>query len=76
MDKVLSNCRKLAQSAVSELLKIPQPRVCALLQGKEKNIRLDSLVDMAQRFFLYTVTPTPTDQKPCPIDTIPTEQGF
>jgi len=52
MDKVLSNCRKLAQSAASGLLKITQPRVCALLQGKIENFRLDSLVDMAHRLKL------------------------
>jgi predicted XRE-type DNA-binding protein len=44
--------RQLTQSAAAELLQITQPRVCALLQGKIANFRLDSLVDMAHRLKL------------------------
>jgi predicted XRE-type DNA-binding protein len=46
------DARQLTQSAAAELLQITQPRVCALLQGKIENFRLDSLVDMAHRLKL------------------------
>lgn len=44
--------RQLTQSAAADLLQITQPRVCALLQGKIENFRLDSLVDIAHRLKL------------------------
>ena len=42
----------LTQSKAAEILRINQPRVCALLQGKIDQFRLDSLVDMAHRLGL------------------------
>jgi predicted XRE-type DNA-binding protein len=43
---------KLTQTKASQILCISQPRVCALLQGKIEQFRLDSLVDMAHRLVL------------------------
>lgn len=42
----------LTQTKASQILCISQPRVCALLQGKIEQFRLDSLVDMAHRLAL------------------------
>ena len=42
----------LTQVKASEILRINQPRVSALLQGKIDQFRLDSLVDMAHRLGL------------------------
>ena len=43
----------LNQKQAAELLKISQPRVSALLNGKINDFRLDSLVDMAHRMGLH-----------------------
>jgi predicted XRE-type DNA-binding protein len=43
---------KLTQAKAGELLRINQPRVSALLQGRIEQFRLDSLVDMAHRLGL------------------------
>ena len=43
----------LNQKRAAELLKISQPRVSALLNGKINDFRLDSLVDMAHRMGLH-----------------------
>lgn len=43
---------KLTQAKAGEVLRINQPRVSALLQGKIDQFRLDSLVDMAHRLGL------------------------
>lgn len=45
--------QELTQSQAAELLRITQPRVSALLQGKINEFRLDSLVDMAHRLGLH-----------------------
>ena len=42
----------LTQAKIADMLRITQPRVSALLQGKIENFRLDSLVDMANRLGL------------------------
>ncbi len=42
----------LTQVKTAELLRINQPRVSALLQGKIEQFRLDSLIDMAHRLGL------------------------
>lgn len=42
----------LTQAKIADILRITQPRVSALLQGKIENFRLDSLVDMANRLGL------------------------
>ena len=42
----------LTQAKAGEILRINQPRVSALLQGKIDQFRLDSLVDMAHRLGL------------------------
>ncbi len=42
----------LTQAKAAEILRINQPRVSALLQGKINKFRLDSLVDMAHRLGL------------------------
>jgi predicted XRE-type DNA-binding protein len=42
----------ITQQQAASLLQISQPRVCALLQGKIEQFRLDSLVDMAHRLGL------------------------
>ena len=42
----------LTQAKMAALLNITQPRVCALLQGKVEQFRLDSLVDIAHRLGL------------------------
>jgi predicted XRE-type DNA-binding protein len=42
----------VTQQQAASLLQISQPRVCALLQGKIEQFRLDSLVDMAHRLGL------------------------
>ncbi len=39
----------LTKKQAAELLKITQPRVSSLLNGKINDFRLDSLVDMAHR---------------------------
>lgn len=44
--------RALKQAQAARLLGITQPRVCALLQGKIEQFRLDSLVDLAHRLDL------------------------
>jgi predicted XRE-type DNA-binding protein len=44
--------RRLTQIAAADLLCVSQPRVCALLQGKIEQFRLDSLVDIAHRLGL------------------------
>jgi predicted XRE-type DNA-binding protein len=44
--------RGLTQTQAAELLRITQPRVSALLQGKIDQFRLDSLVDIAHRLGL------------------------
>ena len=44
--------RQLTQMQAAKLLQVTQPRVCALLQGKIENFRLDSLIDMAHRLGL------------------------
>jgi predicted XRE-type DNA-binding protein len=44
--------RGLTQIRAGELLRITQPRVSALLQGKIDQFRLDSLVDIAHRLGL------------------------
>ena len=44
--------RKLTQAKAAELLRVSQPRVCALLQGKIERFRLDSLIDIAHRLEL------------------------
>ena len=44
--------RGLTQAQAAGLLGITQPRVCALLQGKIEQFRLDSLVDLAHRLEL------------------------
>lgn len=44
--------RGLTQARAASLLGITQPRVCALLQGKIEQFRLDSLVDLAHRLQL------------------------
>lgn len=44
--------RGLTQTRAAELLRITQPRVSALLQGKIDQFRLDSLVDIAHRLGL------------------------
>jgi len=43
----------LTQKQAAELLKITQPRVSSLLNGKINDFRLDSLVDMAHRSGLH-----------------------
>ena len=43
---------KVTQTKAAQILCISQPRVCALLQGKIEQFRLDSLVDMAHRLTL------------------------
>lgn len=43
---------ELTQTRAGEILRISQPRVSALLQGKINQFRLDSLVDMAHRLGL------------------------
>ncbi len=43
----------LTQKQAAELLKITQPRVSSLLNGKINDFRLDSLVDMAHRLGLH-----------------------
>jgi len=43
---------ELTQAKTGEILRINQPRVSALLQGKIDQFRLDSLVDMAHRLGL------------------------
>ena len=43
---------ELTQAKAGEVLRINQPRVSALLQGKISQFRLDSLVDMAHRLGL------------------------
>lgn len=42
----------LTQVQAAAILEVSQPRVCALLQGKIEQFRLDSLVDMAHRLGL------------------------
>jgi predicted XRE-type DNA-binding protein len=42
----------LTQAKAAKILRINQPRVSALLQGKINKFRLDSLVDMAHRLGL------------------------
>ena len=42
----------LTQAKMASLLEITQPRVCALMQGKIEQFRLDSLVDIAHRLRL------------------------
>jgi len=42
----------LTQAKIADLLRITQPRVSALLQGKIEDFRLDGLVDMASRLGL------------------------
>ncbi len=42
----------LTQKQAAEVLKITQPRVSALLNGKIEEFRLDSLVDIAHRLGL------------------------
>ena len=49
-EKLLS--LRVTQTKASQILCISQPRVCALLQGKIEQFRLDSLVDMAHRLAL------------------------
>lgn len=44
--------RGLTQVQAAKLLEITQPRVCALLQGKIEQFRLDSLIDIAHRLGL------------------------
>lgn len=44
--------RELTQIQAAEVLRITQPRVCALLQGKIESFRLDSLIDIAHRLGL------------------------
>ncbi len=43
---------ELTQAKAGEVLRINQPRVSALLQGRIDQFRLDSLVDMAHRLGL------------------------
>ena len=43
---------EITQTEAAEVLRISQPRVSALLQGKIERFRLDSLVDMAHRLDL------------------------
>jgi predicted XRE-type DNA-binding protein len=42
----------LTQAKIADVLRITQPRVSALLQGKIEDFRLDGLVDMANRLGL------------------------
>jgi predicted XRE-type DNA-binding protein len=42
----------LTQAKIADILRITQPRVSALLQGKIESFRLDRLVDMANRLGL------------------------
>jgi predicted XRE-type DNA-binding protein len=42
----------ITQTEASRMLRITQPRVSALLQGKIESFRLDSLVDIAHRLGL------------------------
>jgi len=49
-EKLLS--LRVTQTKASQILCISQPRVCALLQGKIEQFRLDSLIDMAHRLAL------------------------
>jgi predicted XRE-type DNA-binding protein len=46
------HARKMTQAKMAALLNITQPRVCALMQGKVEQFRLDSLVDIAHRLGL------------------------
>ena len=48
----LIHTQGLTQAKAAELLRINQPRVSALLQGKIEQFRLDSLIDMAHRLGL------------------------
>ena len=43
---------EITQAQAAKALRISQPRVSALLQGKIESFRLDSLVDMAHRLDL------------------------
>jgi predicted XRE-type DNA-binding protein len=43
---------KITQTEASKILRINQPRVCALLKGKIESFRLDSLIDIAHRLGL------------------------
>ena len=44
--------RGMTQVQAAQLLGVTQPRICALLQGKIEQFRLDSLVDLAHRMEL------------------------
>ena len=43
---------EITQTEAAEVLRISQPRVSTLLQGKIEKFRLDSLIDMAHRLDL------------------------
>ena len=45
--------RGLKQKDAAELLRITQPRISALKQGKVNDFRLDALVDIAHRLGLH-----------------------
>ena len=46
------HAKAVTQAKIAALLNITQPRVCALMQGKVEQFRLDSLVDIAHRLGL------------------------
>lgn len=52
INKYINN-HKLKQTEAAKLLRITQPRVNALMQGKINEFRLDSLVNMAHRIGLH-----------------------
>jgi len=47
------DARGLKQKDAAELLRITQPRISALKQGKVNDFRLDALVDIAHRLGLH-----------------------